>query len=41
MECLDWKLVSFITVALLQDHYLTLHRPKVYFWSIQERYEKK
>ncbi|MFZ3589834.1 hypothetical protein ACOI1C_11265 [Bacillus sp. DJP31] len=41
MEVIDLKLVSFLAVALLQDHYFSLHRPRIYFWSMQDRYANK
>jgi hypothetical protein len=37
MEVMDWKLVGFLAITLLQEHYLTaFHKPKVYYWSLQE-----
>jgi hypothetical protein len=41
MEVMDWKLVSFLAMTLLHDHYFTLHRPRVYMWSLKERTDIK
>jgi hypothetical protein len=41
MEVMDLKLVGFLAVTLLNEHYFTFNKPKIYYWSIQEFKERK
>jgi hypothetical protein len=41
MDVMDWKLVSFLAITILHEHYFTFHKPKFYYWSLQEFKERK
>ncbi|MGM0882506.1 MAG: hypothetical protein ACQEXQ_15880 [Bacillota bacterium] len=40
MKEIDWQMLSYVGLSLVQEYLINIHYPKIYYWSGQRDYSK-
>jgi hypothetical protein len=35
IKSLDWQMISFVTVTLVNEYLINIHLPKIYYWHAE------
>ena len=37
---MDWQMLSFVGVSLINEYFIHIHLPRIYYWNGQREYFK-